>query len=229
MNIKIEENGNLNNFDDGLGDGCGGTLCIVASGNDPIEQLATLTELHDDVYSIVILIGILESDDVWMLWKVLHDLHLPLHVIDIHRSPQLLLRYRFASEGISGFPVRTQIRDAKLAAAQLSTQLVAGLDLTTRRVFQDPELVVGVGPPNTIVDGEGVWFLLVLVSDVVAVVFLGNRWGDATITHGLNKKSDDGREEERRRDIRGERERERLKRRILTRERQHEKIIMNLL
>jgi len=52
---------NLNDFDDGLGDGGGGAFGLVASGHDAIKELPTHAELHDEMHDIIVLVGILQG------------------------------------------------------------------------------------------------------------------------------------------------------------------------
>ena len=130
---------------------------------------------------IVILVGVLQGHDVRMLRQVAHDLHLPPHVLDVDRRPKLLLRDRLARQLLSGPLVRTEVGYAELAPAQLTAQLVAGLDLAARRGLQNGELrPVRGGGVETVVDREGV-FLFSLFALLVRRFVRGRR--GAAVSH----------------------------------------------
>lgn len=96
--------------------------------------------------------------------KMLHDLNLSPHILDIDCSSQLLLRDWFAGEEICSWFVCAEVGDTELASSELATQIVTGPDIAAGRIFQDPEPVSGTtSMVNGVVDGEGVLLLLFLL------------------------------------------------------------------
>jgi len=112
------------NFGDGARHRSGGALTVVSTGDDPVEELSSLAELHHEVHVLVVLVGGLELHDVGMLRQCGHDSHLAPHVLNVHGGSQLPLRDRFACQRLLGFPVRAEVGDAELAPAQFPAQYV---------------------------------------------------------------------------------------------------------
>ncbi|RDX74389.1 hypothetical protein CR513_45876, partial [Mucuna pruriens] len=84
----------LDNLSDGAGNVGSGALAVVSPGDNPVEELAALAELHDEVDVLVVLVGGLELDDVGVLRQRGHDGNLAPHVFDVHGGPKLPLRDR---------------------------------------------------------------------------------------------------------------------------------------
>uniref|UniRef100_A0A0D9ZES0 Uncharacterized protein n=1 Tax=Oryza glumipatula TaxID=40148 RepID=A0A0D9ZES0_9ORYZ len=53
--VHTETRAHLNHLDDGARDGGGGALGVVAPRDDPVEELAALAELHDEVHVVLVL------------------------------------------------------------------------------------------------------------------------------------------------------------------------------
>lgn len=119
----------------------------MPSGHDAVEKLASLAELHNDVDRALVLERVFERHDVVVVAKVLHDLDLSPHVVDVDLCPQLLLRYRLTSVLIVRGQVRAEVRDPKLASTELPAQIIVRQDVPSRRLFQDPELRFPVAQP----------------------------------------------------------------------------------
>lgn len=131
----------LDNFDDGFDDGCGGALGVVAARDNAVEELATLAELHDEVNSTVVFECVLERDDVGVFGQVSHDLHLPPHILDINGGSQFLLGYRFARPLLLRLLITAQVRHAELPSAQLPAQFIAQPNVPARGVLEHDELL----------------------------------------------------------------------------------------
>lgn len=176
----MEQTSNLNDLNNGPSDLGGGSLRIMPPGNDSIKQLAALAELHHKMHSGFILIGILETNNVRMPWEKTHDINLSSHILNIHNSPQLLLRDGFASKSLTRNPISAKIRDAELATAKLMAELIAGGDVIAGSVLENGELRGGFMRRGAVVfDGEGVRFLTLLVLSFPAIAGSGG----AAIAH----------------------------------------------
>jgi len=132
---------NLDDFDDGFDDGCGGALGVVAARDNAVEELAALAELHDEVNRIVVLECVLERDDVGVFGQVAHDLHLSAHILDINGGSQFLLGYRFARPLLLGLLVAAEVGDAELPSAQLLAQFIAQPNVPARGFLEHDELL----------------------------------------------------------------------------------------
>lgn len=107
---------------DGPGDGGRCALGVVSTGDDAVEELATLAELHDEVDVVGVLVGGVEADEVGVVGQGGHDLDLAADVLDVYGSAELALGDGLAGEGLSGLAVGAEERDAELAAAELSAE-----------------------------------------------------------------------------------------------------------
>jgi hypothetical protein len=94
----------------------------MASRNNAIEKLSTLTEFHNEVHGIVVFIGGSQSDNVRMGWHVLHDGYLTPHVFHIHGCPKLALGDGLARINRLCSFMSAHVRDAKLPAPYFSTK-----------------------------------------------------------------------------------------------------------
>ena len=63
----------------------------MSSGNDAVEELTSLAELHDDVDGLIVLVGFLQSHDIIVGGKLSHDLHLAADVFHVDGCPEFLL------------------------------------------------------------------------------------------------------------------------------------------
>lgn len=81
----------LHDLDDGPGDRGGGPLRVMPPGDNPIEELAALAQLHHQMHGIVVLAGLSQADDARILRQVLHYRHLAPHIVDVHGGPELPL------------------------------------------------------------------------------------------------------------------------------------------
>ena len=61
----------------------GGALGVVPPGDDAVEELPALAELHDEVDGVAVLVGAPELDDAAVAREVVHDLHLPADVVHV--------------------------------------------------------------------------------------------------------------------------------------------------
>ncbi|KOM27742.1 hypothetical protein LR48_Vigan460s001300 [Vigna angularis] len=61
----------------------------LAAGNNPVEELTPLAELHNEVNDIVVLKGFAEWHDSGTLGKVAHDGNLAADILDIDSRPEL--------------------------------------------------------------------------------------------------------------------------------------------
>jgi len=79
----------MNNGDDLPAERRGGALGVVPAGDDAVEELPALTELHDEVDGVAVLVGAPELDDAAVAREVVHDLHLPPHVLHVVQVREL--------------------------------------------------------------------------------------------------------------------------------------------
>jgi len=118
----------LHDLDDGAGDRGRRALRVVAPGDDAVEQLPSLAELHDEVHGAVVLARLPQGHDAGALGQVPHDGHLPPHVLHVHGRPQLPLGDGLAGQQLPRAPVHAQVRHPELAAPELPVQRVLLLD-----------------------------------------------------------------------------------------------------
>lgn len=130
----------------------------MSSCNNPIKQLTTLAKLHHKVHSSVILISILQANDIRVGREVAHDINLAADVLNVHRRPKLLLRYRFTSEDLAGGVISAEVGHAKLATAKFLAEMVPGGDVIAGGGLEDGDLryVGSRGRATVVVDGEAV-------------------------------------------------------------------------
>lgn len=93
-------------------------------GDNPIEELAALAKLHNEINRFIILKGLLEGDNVGMLGQISHNRHLSPHILDVDLRPQLALGNGLAGEGIAGLNVKALVRNPELPAAELLPEAV---------------------------------------------------------------------------------------------------------
>jgi len=131
------------NLGDGACHGSGGALAVVTAGDNPVEELASLAELHDEVDVLVVLVGCLQLHYVGVLRQRGHDGDLAAHVFDVHGGSELPLGNRLAGQGLLGLAVRAEVGDAELAPAQFPAQYVlvayARPVAHWNHVLQDPD------------------------------------------------------------------------------------------
>ena len=94
-------------------------LGVVPPGDDAVEELAALAQLHDDVDVLAALVGVDELDDVQVIAEVVEDADLAAHVLDVLRAHQLSLRDRLARGLTLGHLVGDEVGGAELALAEL--------------------------------------------------------------------------------------------------------------
>ncbi|BAS94669.1 Os05g0491800 [Oryza sativa Japonica Group] len=119
----------VDDLDDGAEERGGGVLGVVALGDDPVEQLAAGTELHDEVDGVLVLVRALELHHPGLAGEVVHDLHLAADVLDVLLGRQLPLADRLAREPLPRRLVGAQRRDAELPAPELLAHGVDRLDV----------------------------------------------------------------------------------------------------
>ena len=94
-------------------------LGVVPPGDDAVEELAALAQLHDDVDVLAALVGVDELDDVRVIAEVVEDADLAAHVLDVLSAHQLSLRDRLARGFALGRLVGDEVGGAELALAEL--------------------------------------------------------------------------------------------------------------
>jgi len=127
----------LDNLNNGLYQPRRLSLTVVALLDDPVEELATLAELHHEVHGGRVLVRTLDANHVGVLRQVVHYLNLPPHVLVILLAQKLPLRNRLARELSPSRPVRAQERRPELPLPQFPTHLVHLPDVL-RPVRQNP-------------------------------------------------------------------------------------------
>ncbi|WVZ69614.1 hypothetical protein U9M48_018379, partial [Paspalum notatum var. saurae] len=108
--------------DDLAAERCGGALGVVAPGDDAVEELPALAELHDEVDGVSVLVCAAELDDVAVAREVVHDLHLPAHVLDVVAVDELAGGDGLAGEAPPRVAVRDEVGDPELAPPQLAPE-----------------------------------------------------------------------------------------------------------
>jgi hypothetical protein len=107
----------------------GGALCVVALGDDAVEELAAGAELHDEVDEERVLVGAADADDVGVLGEMVHDLDLAPHVLVVLAAQQLAL-----GDGLARV----------LGAVRLAHALVRGAELPLPQLLPDAVVVAHV-------------------------------------------------------------------------------------
>jgi hypothetical protein len=92
-----------------------GALGVVSPGEDAVEELPALAELHDEVDRVAVLVGAPELDDVAVSREVVHDLHLPADVLDVVAVDELPGGDGLAGEALPRLAVRDEVGDPELA------------------------------------------------------------------------------------------------------------------
>ena len=157
----------------------------MAPGDDPVEELPSLAELHDEVHGVLILVGGAEADDVGVRGHVAHDVHLPAHVLHVDGRPQLALGDGLARVARPRGGLRAQVRDAELAAAQLAAELVLRAEVPPRRVPQHQQARARRRRRRPAVVRDVVGVRLLLLGAVLAAL-LRQRRGTA-VSHGRGR------------------------------------------
>jgi hypothetical protein len=75
------------------------TSRIVAPLYDAVEQLSPRADFHDQVHAALVFVGPLQPRDVLVARQVMHDLHLPLNILDVFRSSADKIRIEGKDEG----------------------------------------------------------------------------------------------------------------------------------
>lgn len=107
----------------------GGTLGVMAFGDDPIEELAAGAELHDEIDGVTVLVSSFQLHDVTVAGEVVHDLHLPPDVIDVVAVNEFARGDGFARELFLRHFVGDQVGDPELTATQFAAEDVGGPDV----------------------------------------------------------------------------------------------------
>lgn len=114
-----------------------GALRVVALGDDPVEELAAGAQLHNKIDGVAVLEGADELHDVAVAGEVVHDLHLPPHILHVVAVDELPRGDGLAGVGLTGFSVGAEVGDAELAAAELAPEGVRGPNVL-HRAAEDP-------------------------------------------------------------------------------------------
>ncbi|KAG2409041.1 uncharacterized protein HKW66_Vig0038630 [Vigna angularis] len=97
----------------------------LAAGNNPVEELTPLAELHNEVNDIVVLTGFAEWHDSGTLGKVAHDGNLAADILDVDSRPELPEQPRLemllqASSSCVSRSMQSEDRDRRLLFDSLS-------------------------------------------------------------------------------------------------------------
>ena len=129
-----------NNFDYSLNKSSSRTLCVMTSGDDPIKQFTSLTEVHNEIHSIIVFKCIFQAHNVRMIRHFFHNLYLSSNIVYIHSSHQLLLRNQLASKAVSIYLVSTKIGNSNCSPSKLATQIIYMINFMPCWIIQDGEL-----------------------------------------------------------------------------------------
>ena len=66
-------------------------LGVAALLDDRVEQLSAVADIHGEAHVALVLVDPADAHDVGMSRKVVHDLHLAAHVIDLLGAAELAL------------------------------------------------------------------------------------------------------------------------------------------
>lgn len=127
----------LTNLNNGLSNGSGCALGVMPSRDDPIEELATLAELHDKINGLLVLVSLLEAHNIGMLRQMAHDFDLPSHILHVDLGPELALGYGLARQGLARLEIEALPGDAELAPAQLFPEPVFVVDVAAGGIAED--------------------------------------------------------------------------------------------
>lgn len=142
---------------DGAGDLDGSAFAIMATGDDTVEEFATLAELHDEVDGVGVLESGAEADKVGVGGEDGHDGDLAADVLDVDGGAELALGDGLAGEELAGGAVSAEVGDAELSSAELGAEEVvvgeAGGGVVEREALKYVDRVRGGG-------GGGGWRIL---------------------------------------------------------------------
>ena len=93
--------------------------------HNPVEQLPALVDLHHQMHDLSVLVRVPQPHDIGVRGQGPHDLHLPSHILDIDRGPELPLGDGLVGEDLPGFFVDADRGDAELPPAELHPEGVA--------------------------------------------------------------------------------------------------------
>ena len=119
----------LNNLNNGLYQLRSLPLTVMPLLHDPVKELATFAELHDEVNSKRVLEGAGDSDHVGVLGEVVHYLNLPPNVVVVLLAEELALGDRLAGVGAPRGLFRAEEGCPELTLTQFSTQHVQGREV----------------------------------------------------------------------------------------------------
>lgn len=97
-------------------------LTIMPPLYDPIKELPSSAELHDNMHAKLVLICALDCDDILMPGEMVHDLDLPANILNILLGDKFALGDGFAGVVHAGGDLGTEIGGAKLALAKLTAK-----------------------------------------------------------------------------------------------------------
>ncbi|BAS95569.1 Os05g0585601, partial [Oryza sativa Japonica Group] len=115
--------------DDLPAEGGGGALGVVAPGDDAVEELAALAELHDEVDGVAVLVGAAQLDDVAVAGEVVHDVDLAADVVEVVGAGELAGGDGLAGVASAGGLVGGEVGHPELPPPQLPPEGVGRTDV----------------------------------------------------------------------------------------------------
>jgi hypothetical protein len=103
-------------------------LGVVTPLYDPIEQLSSRAQLHDQVHGDSVLVSPHDGDNIGVAREVMHDLYLTAHVLDVLLTDELPLGDGLTGKNLPGGLLDALVGCAELPLPQLLAQSVEVLE-----------------------------------------------------------------------------------------------------
>lgn len=132
LEISMEDSHGVTAVDDGddlPAEGGGGPFGVMSLGDDAIEELPSLAELHDEVDRMAVLKGPFELDDVLVSGEVMHDLHLTADIFEVVTVEEVAGGDGLAGQPLLGVLVGHKVGHAELATPELTPEAVQRPDV----------------------------------------------------------------------------------------------------
>ena len=108
----------MNNLNYRSQKGSRSSLGVMPLGDNPIKELSSGAELHDQVHRLLILVSAFQLHDILLACEMVHDLNFSFDVLYVFLVDQLSLGDGLARELLTGSTVSAEMGDAELAAAE---------------------------------------------------------------------------------------------------------------
>ena len=104
----------MNNLNYRSQEGSRSSLGVMPFGDNPIKELSSGAELHDQVHRLLILVSAFQLHDILLACEMVHDLNFSFDVLYVFLVDQLSLGDGLACELLTGSTVSAEMGDAEL-------------------------------------------------------------------------------------------------------------------